>query len=110
MVADGLQARDIVSLTCTVPPVVASNLTYHSPRTAAEAQFSLHFAIASIVLHGDITLKHLTTIEILRGGLASVSKGQFEAARSLGLSGFALWVKVILPQTFMASIPPLELG
>ena len=46
-------------------------------------------------------------IEILRGGLASVSKGQFEAARSLGLSGFALWVKVILPQTFMASIPPL---
>ena len=46
-------------------------------------------------------------IEILRGGLASVSKGQFEAARSLGLSGFALWGKVILPQTFMASIPPL---
>ena len=46
-------------------------------------------------------------IEILRGGLASVSKGQFEAARSLGLSGFVLWVKVILPQTFMASIPPL---
>ena len=46
-------------------------------------------------------------IEILRGGLASVSNGQFEAARSLGLSGFALWVKVILPQTFMASIPPL---
>ena len=46
-------------------------------------------------------------IEILRGGLASVSKGQFEAARSLGLSGLVLWVKVILPQTFMASIPPL---
>ena len=46
-------------------------------------------------------------IEILRGGLASVAKGQFEAARSLGLSGFALWVKVILPQTFMTSIPPL---
>ena len=61
MVADGLQARDIASLTCTVPPVVASNLTYPSPQTAAEAQFSLHFAIASIVLHGEITLKHLTT-------------------------------------------------
>ena len=64
MLADGLQARDIASLTCTVPPVVASNLTYPSPQTAAEAQFSLHFAIASIVLHGDITLKHLTA-EIL---------------------------------------------
>ena len=46
-------------------------------------------------------------IEILRGGLASVPKGQFEAASSLGLSGYALWVKVILPQTFMSSIPPL---
>ena len=46
-------------------------------------------------------------IEILRGGLASVSKGQFEAGRSLGLSNVALWLKVILPQTFMASIPPL---
>jgi len=46
-------------------------------------------------------------IEILRGGLASVPKGQFEAARSLGISRFALWFKVILPQTFIASIPPL---
>jgi His/Glu/Gln/Arg/opine family amino acid ABC transporter permease subunit len=46
-------------------------------------------------------------IEILRGGLASVSKGQSEAGSSLGLSKFALWVKVILPQTFMNSIPPL---
>ncbi|WP_108879601.1 ABC transporter permease subunit [Anderseniella sp. Alg231-50] len=46
-------------------------------------------------------------IEILRGGLASIPKGQSEAARSLGLSGFALWGKVILPQTFMSSVPPL---
>ncbi|MGI9352544.1 MAG: amino acid ABC transporter permease [Rhizobiaceae bacterium] len=46
-------------------------------------------------------------IEILRGGLASVPKGQFEAARSLGISGFTLWAKVILPQTFMSSVPPL---
>ena len=46
-------------------------------------------------------------IEILRGGLASVSRGQFEAAQSLGIGGFTLWFKVILPQTFMASVPPL---
>lgn len=45
--------------------------------------------------------------EILRGGLTSVPKGQFEAAKSLGVSGFALWGRVILPQTFIASIPPL---
>ena len=45
--------------------------------------------------------------EILRGGLASVPKGQFEAAKSLGISGYALWWKIILPQTFITSIPPL---
>ena len=45
--------------------------------------------------------------EILRGGLASVPVGQFEAAKSLGISGYALWRKIILPQTFITSIPPL---
>ena len=45
--------------------------------------------------------------EILRGGLASVPIGQFEAAKSLGISRFALWRKIILPQTFITSIPPL---
>ena len=45
--------------------------------------------------------------EILRGGLASVPIGQFEAAKSLGISGIALWRKIILPQTFITSIPPL---
>ncbi len=61
MEAEGLRAENVASITCTVPPVVASNLTYPSPRTPAEAQFSLHFAIALIILHGDITLEHLTT-------------------------------------------------
>lgn len=46
-------------------------------------------------------------VEILRGGLAAVPYGQFEAARALGLRGPALWGRVILPQTFIASIPPL---
>lgn len=46
-------------------------------------------------------------VEILRGGLASVPFGQFEAARALGLKGPALWGRVILPQTFIVSVPPL---
>ena len=61
METDGLRASDVVSLSCTVPPVVASNLTYPNPNTAAEAQFSLHFAVAAIIVHGDIKLEHLTT-------------------------------------------------
>ncbi len=47
------------------------------------------------------------TMEILRGGLASVPHGQLEAARALGLKSTAVWLKVILPQAYIASIPPL---
>ena len=47
------------------------------------------------------------TLEILRGGLAAVPSGQLEAARSLGLKPVPIWIKVILPQAYIASIPPL---
>ncbi len=47
------------------------------------------------------------TTEILRGGLASVPRGQLEAARSLGLRSSTIWLKVVLPQAYIASIPPL---
>lgn len=47
------------------------------------------------------------TMEILRGGLASVPHGQLEAARALGLKSTAVWLKVVLPQAYIASIPPL---
>jgi polar amino acid transport system permease protein len=43
--------------------------------------------------------------EIIRGGFASVSRGQHEAAESLGMSGFTKLRRVILPQTMPAIIP-----
>ena len=45
--------------------------------------------------------------EIMRGGLASVPHGQFEAARSLGLGPAWMWLKIILPQMFNLIVPPL---
>jgi len=47
------------------------------------------------------------TTEILRGGLAAVPRGQFEAAHSMGLKPSTIWLKVVLPQAYIASIPPL---
>lgn len=44
--------------------------------------------------------------EILRGGIASVPKGQREAAASLGLPGYPTWRCVILPQALRLSVPP----
>jgi len=56
---EGIHASDVAFVNCTVPPIVASNLTYHMPKNASEAQFSLHFAIASVLLYGGISLQHL---------------------------------------------------
>ncbi len=45
--------------------------------------------------------------EIFRGGIAAVSVGQIEAARSLGLSQFRTMLKIVLPQAFKICIPSL---
>lgn len=45
--------------------------------------------------------------EIIRGGINSVSSGQKEAARSLGLSQRAMMFKIVLPQAFRIALPSL---
>ena len=45
--------------------------------------------------------------EIFRGGIAAVSVGQIEAARSLGLSQMRTMLKIVLPQAFKICIPSL---
>ncbi|XGB41589.1 MAG: ABC transporter permease subunit [Nodosilinea sp. LVE1205-7] len=46
--------------------------------------------------------------EIVRGGIASVSKGQWEAARSLGLRGGSTMRLVVFPQALRVIIPSLN--
>ncbi len=45
--------------------------------------------------------------EIFRAGIQSIDKGQFEAARSLGLSYFQMMKTVIIPQAIRRMLPPL---
>lgn len=45
--------------------------------------------------------------ESYRAGIDAVSKGQWEAAHSLGLSTGVTWAKVILPQALPPMLPPL---
>lgn len=45
--------------------------------------------------------------EIFRGSIESIPYGQMEAARSLGMSYYVAMKKVILPQAFRFSLPPL---
>jgi polar amino acid transport system permease protein len=45
--------------------------------------------------------------EIFRAGIEAVERGQVEAARSLGMSGFQSLRRVVLPQAVRRVIPPL---
>lgn len=45
--------------------------------------------------------------EIIRGGILSVSKGQWEAAAALGLTKLDVYSRVVLPQAFPIMLPPL---
>ena len=46
--------------------------------------------------------------EVFRGAVQSIDKGQFEAAKVLGLSKFAQFYKITLPQMLRLAIPNLS--
>ncbi|MGI9491083.1 MAG: amino acid ABC transporter permease [Geminicoccaceae bacterium] len=45
--------------------------------------------------------------EIIRGGILSVPKGQWEAASAVGLTGQDVYQRVVLPQALPIMLPPL---
>jgi polar amino acid transport system permease protein len=45
--------------------------------------------------------------EIFRAGIEAVPRGQFEAARALGLRPFPLMARVVLPQAVRIVVPPI---
>ncbi len=62
------------------------------------------------IWYGVIALAIFTgayVAEIVRAGIQSVSRGQMEAARSLGMTHGQAMRKIILPQAFRRILPPL---
>ncbi len=47
-------------------------------------------------------------IEIFRGGISSIDKGQFEAANALGIGYWVTMIHVIIPQSLKAVLPSLS--
>lgn len=75
----------------------------------------LYFGIASVVTFSQFWAGSLALAihngayiaEIFRGAIQSIDRGQMEAARSLGMSYPLAMRRIILPQAFKFSIPPL---
>ncbi len=64
----------------------------------------------SAVWYGTAALACFTgayVTEIVRAGIQSIHRGQIEAARSLGMSGFQALRYIILPQAMRRILPPL---
>ncbi|MBW5440249.1 amino acid ABC transporter permease [Bradyrhizobium canariense] len=45
--------------------------------------------------------------EIIRGGIASIDPGQWDAGRALGMRRFELMKRIVMPQALKRMIPPL---
>lgn len=66
--------------------------------------------IFSVAIAGFITVTLNTTaylIEVLRGGIESIDKGQMEAARSLGMSKGKAMRFIIIPQAIKNTLPSI---
>lgn len=83
--------------TFTVPELQGFNFT-------GGIELSPEFAA---LLMGLVLYTAAFVAEIVRGGIQSVYKGQWEAARALGLPAGKLMRLVILPQALRVIIPPL---
>ena len=77
--------------------------------------FFLYFVMAPILDIGRFATAVLAlslfegayASEIIRAGITSISRGQWEAAHSLGLTQYDTYRKVILPQAIRRILPPL---
>lgn len=77
--------------------------------------FVLYFGLTNIIrLNAFISASLALAVhngayisEIFRGAIDSISVGQFEAAKSLGMSKLKMYYRIIIPQAFKRSIPSL---
>ncbi|MDE6398979.1 MAG: amino acid ABC transporter permease, partial [Clostridiales bacterium] len=98
----GKKLVDIFVAICRGTPMMVQLLLFHfavfaAVRIEPVAEVSLIFGLNSGAYMA----------EILRGGIASVDKGQMEAGRTLGLGYAATMIRIVLPQAIKNSVPTM---
>lgn len=85
--------------------------------------FLIYFGVPEIMSHMGLNIRNVPGLvfvyavftlhiaaysaEIMRSSIDAVAPGEKEAAKSLGMTEFQSYVRIILPQAFTMSIPPL---
>lgn len=86
-------------------PVIAFGLPFGGPSMVLGSANALISPLGAALL--GLSLNEAAYMaEIIRGGIGSVDKGQYDAARALGMSGGKLMNRVILPQAMRVVLPP----
>lgn len=86
-------------------PVIAFGLPFGGPSVVLGSANVLISPLGAALL--GLSLNEAAYMaEIIRGGIGSVDKGQYDAARALGMSGGKLMGRVILPQAMRVVLPP----
>jgi general L-amino acid transport system permease protein len=71
----------------------------------APLRFTVEF---SALLTGLVVYTAAFIAEVVRGGVAAVPRGQWEAARSLGFSHLQMLQRIVLPQALRVIVPGLN--
>jgi len=86
-------------------PVIAFGLPFGGPSMVLGSANVLISPLGAALL--GLSLNEAAYMaEIIRGGIGSVDKGQYDAARALGMSPAKLMNRVILPQAMRVVLPP----
>lgn len=95
--------NSFISIVRGTPMILQISLIYFSVPNFLHIQ--LNIITAGIIAFGLNSSAYVS--EILRSGIESISKGQFEAAKSLNITLFYTWKDIILPQVIRNILPAL---
>ena len=99
-------SRIYVEIIRSIPVLVLLLWVYYGMPTLLDVSLN-HFWAGVIAL---TIAESAFMAEVFRGGIQAISRGQHEAAESLGLNYWQKMRLVILPQAFRQILPPLGLS
>ena len=93
----------LISILRGTPLILQLSFVYFS--TPGLLGFKLSIVTAGILTFGLNSSAYVA--EILRAGIESLAKGQFEAAKTLQIPNFYMWKDIILPQVLRNIFPAM---